>query len=154
MFACFSSCKGSLDRRPFEVIFALERRGLILGCDSLELRIVAAPARDCCKAEKRVLNKVARGQQQQTAIEATGEPPAKKAAKRGKGQTKGQTNTSSAAGSAVDETYNLTVSCTAKVGFLAWHCRRMRDLPLYDSIFNASLGSSPPRYAAAAPTTF
>lgn len=115
MFACFSSCKGSLDRRPFEIIFALERRGLILGCDSLELRIVAAPARDCCKAEKRVLNKVARGQQlqagQQAATEATGEPPAKRAAKHGKNQT----NASGAAGGAADEKYNITVSSIVNV---------------------------------------
>jgi len=45
-FMCFSSCVGGLNRRPVRVVFTLERDGLVLGRQAVELRICACPGRD------------------------------------------------------------------------------------------------------------
>nr|XP_006815088.1 PREDICTED: p63-like transcription factor isoform X2 [Saccoglossus kowalevskii] len=52
-FMCFSSCVGGLNRRPIQVIFQMEKDGLVLGRRVLDVRICACPGRDRKSDEKR-----------------------------------------------------------------------------------------------------
>ncbi len=45
-FMCFSSCVGSLNRRQVQIVFTLEKENMVLGRQSLEVRICASPGRD------------------------------------------------------------------------------------------------------------
>ncbi|GFT98875.1 tumor protein p73 [Trichonephila clavipes] len=52
-FSCFSSCAGGPNRRLLTLIFTLELGDIVLGRQSLELKICANPRRDREIAEKR-----------------------------------------------------------------------------------------------------
>uniref|UniRef100_A0A915HIL8 SAM domain-containing protein n=1 Tax=Romanomermis culicivorax TaxID=13658 RepID=A0A915HIL8_ROMCU len=45
-FSCFSSCSGSINRRPVQLIFTLEYENQILGRQVLDLRVCSCPGRD------------------------------------------------------------------------------------------------------------
>ncbi|GFY74109.1 cellular tumor antigen p53 [Trichonephila inaurata madagascariensis] len=51
-FSCFSSCAGGPNRRLLTLIFTLEQGNILLGRQSLELKICANPRRDREMAEK------------------------------------------------------------------------------------------------------
>lgn len=57
LLMCFSSCPGGLHRRPFEVVFTLEKDGRILGSASIDVRICACPGRDRRAAEDRAVKR-------------------------------------------------------------------------------------------------
>lgn len=46
MFMCFSSCSGTVNRRPTQLIFTLENESGIMAQKVIELRICACPGRD------------------------------------------------------------------------------------------------------------
>lgn len=80
-FACFTSCAGSFNRRPVELLITAEYANRLIGCDSLDTRVSASPRRDI----KAVTEKGEAGVQ--AAVTVT--PAAPKSAKRGKNDAVG-----------------------------------------------------------------
>uniref|UniRef100_A0A914W5F3 SAM domain-containing protein n=1 Tax=Plectus sambesii TaxID=2011161 RepID=A0A914W5F3_9BILA len=45
-FMCFSSCTGTINRRPLQVVFTLEQGDQVIGRHAIELKVCACPGRD------------------------------------------------------------------------------------------------------------
>ncbi|XP_062518596.1 cellular tumor antigen p53-like [Corticium candelabrum] len=70
-FMCFSSCVGSLNRRPCHVIFSLEQSGQVIGRQTLDIRVCACPGRD----KRNELNPMPRKNSEIRSTSMTATPP-------------------------------------------------------------------------------
>ncbi|XP_065176366.1 cellular tumor antigen p53-like [Sycon ciliatum] len=86
-FACHSSCKGGMNRRPISIIFTLENQGLVYGRATLKVRLCACPGRDRIKEQGG--NREAPSADEEA---PTPEPPKKK--RRGRSSTSASSSTS------------------------------------------------------------
>jgi hypothetical protein len=70
-FMCFSSCVGSLNRKPCHIIFSLELGGQVIGRQTIDIRVCACPGRD----KRSELSPNPRKHQESTAAEGDETPP-------------------------------------------------------------------------------